>query len=137
MIEACRFGDIDLIQSLFLSLSPSESPTSIWKQLSTAINAAGIFVLTFKDNDAAQRFVKSRNSSGDNVFHERDTLTVWIPYNRTDVLSSTTIVPPTHLNPYTSTTNVPSDTNEQSVHADAAMIEQEAADVEEFLNSLL
>lgn len=148
MVEACKFGDIDIIQSIILSLSPSDDSSANWAQICAAINGAGIFVITFKNEECAQRFVSFVNlrHAVDHIFHSREILGLLLPSAKKSSQSHA------HINPYACQTRADlkaendvalpisseaaNDSSTSDCGADPA-IQQEADDVEDFLNSLL
>lgn len=146
MVEACKYGDVDIIQSLIMTLSLSDDSSSIWCQLCAAINNAGIFAISFKEKSAAQRFVLEMNSAGPHrsyLFHDRDILTVWIPTSEVPPSDSTSH---SHVNPYAHSISVVKETipaqenNTETVNNEQGEdlnVIQDAEDVEDFLNSLL
>lgn len=139
MIEAYRFGDVGTLRSLLLSLSADELPSPLWKQACAAVNAAGMFALTFKDNETAKKFVLSGTLA---TLVGPESLALWMPFISVDSNDSDHR---SHENPYTghaaptphvgTLVEVPPPAEETTV--DQSTLEQEAADVEDFLNSLL
>lgn len=111
----------------------------LWKQASSAVNAAGLFALTFSDNEAAKGFVKCENLP---LITGTDNLALWIPYISTE---SKNPEHRSHENPYTGCAVHKPSPGElveetpavEAAATDSSIIEQEAEDVEDFLNSLL
>lgn len=140
LIEAYRFGDAGTLQSLLLTLPSDAISSPLWKQASSAVNAAGLFAITFRNNEAAKSFVQSEALP---LITGTDNLALWIPYISTE---SNDPEHRSHENPYAGGTIQKPPAGDlveaiiptvEAATTDPSLLEQEAEDVEDFLNSLL